>query len=68
MFNQYLANTYQYLTNIYMNPYLTYLSTNAKLILTEFLIDISVKALWKFLTKYNINSIFHSGKFLQIYM
>ena len=45
MFNQYLANTYRYLTNTYMNPYLTYLSTNAKLILTEFLIDISVKVL-----------------------
>ena len=42
MRNQYLTDTYQYLTNASMIPYLTDPLLKAKLILTDFLIQINI--------------------------
>ena len=43
MLNQYLSDTYQYLTDTYMiNFYLTDPCTNANLIPTDFLIQINI--------------------------
>ena len=43
MFNQYLTDTYQYLTNAHM-------SNSAKLILTDFLIEINIYNIWQLLS------------------